>query len=280
MSKLIYDGRALKFENGKLIHSATPANCVCCGAPSISESDSPSDSLSESSESVFDGECCLYADGATVCVERDEFDTTGAACLQCHSDALPTTPGNDPDDNQRSAWVPNGNLFTYDMTNGNWSVNVKACPIWYDATLGRTYWPPVPNVDPSDYGDVITTTTAANAVLTSITVNKPSCVLQSTWRGCDRHYNCDSLTVSFAGTSNVPSCTHCPACGDYSSANDWGFGGWYSPHNQTTGGVWEEGEDPCGSDPWAISNWVFGITEDCNHPTTSRTILAEVCDTC
>ena len=271
MAKLIHDNGKLMTEGGDLIHASDPSLCVCCGEP-------------------FDGECCLFANGATHCVMSDASDTVGEDCEECHTTALPTSAPSDPTNGARNVWVPDGTLFTYDMSSGNWSVNVKACPIWQDPLTSRIYWPPVPNVAPADYGNVITTTTAANAVLTSITVTKPGCTLQSNWRGCDRHYNCTELKVKFEGTSTPPTCTNCPACycddaEDPSCWNEstqkWAFSGYKTPFSGPgIGGPWDSNEDPCGADPWAIGNWNFGITENCSLDPVNGVLLAVSCESC
>ncbi len=273
MTRIVYDGELVRYEAGRVIHASDPTVCRCCGAGSSSSGSSSSVSESGSSSSVFDGDCCVYGADLAHCIQQDEDDAIGAGiCTQCHS-GVPTS---DPGDPEANVWYSSSH--DYDMSSGDWHVEVKACPIWYDLFSGRTYWPPIP----SSPGTVtISTTTAAGAVLTSCTVTH-DCSLSgvSNSRGCyDRPYNCSAITLRFEGTSNVPTCDNCPTCSGYDASTDrWAFNGWQTPHSDFP--PIEDDEAPCGYDPWAMSSFDFGVTTDCTGTLPTYAIYGVACESC
>ena len=269
--KIIYDGNQLRHEGNNLIYSSNPAACVCCGGGSESSpSVSDSDSLSESSVSEsFDGDCCVYVTGLAHCnladSGGDEDDPIGAwLCTQCHP-GVPTSFSGDPTNDGRNVWYSSS--YDYDLSSGDWHVEQKACPIWYNAFTGVTYWPPIP------IAPTISTTTAANAVLTSYTATH-DCTTSDDGGGCYNATGCTSITIRFEGTSTPPTCTNCPACGGYSTADSWSFQGYDTPH---TG--WSSGDPVCNSNPYAPGEFRFYIRSGCGQVESNK-LIGEACDSC
>ena len=252
MSSILYgdENYRLLYENGKLIYASNPSLCICCG---------------DESESL-DGQFCVFVTGLALCVQSSSTDTVGEwLCTQCHPGSTPTSSTGDPTTDGRNVWYSSG--YGYDMSSGDWYVEQRACPIWYNASTGTTYWPPFP------IAPTISTTTAANAVLTSYTASHDCSTTSSS--GCYNATGCSYITVRFEGTSNVPTCSNCPSCGGYSSGNLWSFSGYDTPY---TG--WSEGEDPCGGDPYRPEGFTFGVRSDCNPSPTAYKLVGEACDSC
>ena len=253
MSSILYgdENYKLLYENGKLIYASNPSLCICCG---------------DESESL-DGQCCVFVTGLAHCIQSSSTDTVGEwLCTQCHPGSTPTSSTGDPTNDGRNVWYSSG--YGYDMSSGDWYVEQRACPIWYNASTGTTYWPPIP------IAPTISTTTAANAVLTSYTATH-DCTTSDDGGGCYDATDCTSITIRFEGTSTPPTCTNCPACSGYTSGDSWSFQGYSTPFSGSTG------EEPrCNGNPYRPEGFTFGIRSDCNPSPTSYKLVGEACDSC
>ena len=257
MSKVIHELGDLLYEDGKLIYSANPSECICCGG-------------------VAPGVCCVFAADVALCVPFQGSTNDpiaeppdGSPCSQCHTQALPSGWPNYPANPDRNVWYSIS--YGYDLSTGDWHIEVGGCPFWFDPGTGRTYWPPVPSGTPT-----ISSTTAANAVQTSFTITDTGCTKTSNSNGCWQDvYNCTSLSMRWEGTSTPPTCTNCPECNadaGEGGSDRWSFSGFDTPPGS--------GGSACGGNPWTMANWKFGIDNCPETQLPSVHNIGSVCNEC